>query len=289
MRGIGVPRNDSAALLQVTTKSYRPCSNRHGGFGEVRNASCELLGPGDERIPDRLGGAGVEGGEHIAPPRVEDCKDLTILCLGAPRQRRRRRYRRQLDAHRPGQRLRRGEPDAQSRERAGSGPDRNPLHRIPASGRRRGLLDLDKEAGRVLRPAGGRLHRAGEEQYSITGRGDRGVVGGGVESDYAGHQAKRVTQASWGSVEAMPKATNRALAVLVGLSLTAAGAAWSGCGSEDVNDAADKAREKINEAGDKASDAAEDAKNKANHAVDTATGDDNAHKDGDDGNGGSGY
>ncbi len=94
----------------------------------------------------------------------------------------------------------------------------------------------------------------------------------------------------------MSRIRNRATAALVALPLATAGVAWSGCGSDDVNDAADQvkqkgneAQEKINDAGDTASNAAEDAKDKANNAVDDATGDDNPHPDDNGGKSGGGY
>jgi len=184
--GIGVVRNPDAALGQLVTKSYRPRTSDRRGLAQGTEALGEFVGPVDGRLPDPGAVAGVEGGEDLPAPAVEDGQPLAGgTGLGDP-------GRDRVQGADPAQRQPEAgaeappgrDPDPQAGEGAGADPDGDQVDRIPAPGRLRRVLDLAQQPGRVPGPPG-----RGEPQLRLVqyfavapGAGD-GVDRRGVEAD----------------------------------------------------------------------------------------------------------
>jgi hypothetical protein len=186
VHGIGVVRYMDAVSGQLVTKSYRPGSGYRRGLGQIGEAGGELLGPGDERLPDPRALRRVQGGEDLAPVAVEDGEALALRPRrgdpGGERVERADASRRDPEAG--AQPAGGGDPDPQAGERARPEADRDQVDRLPAARRARRLLDLGQQAGRVAGPplAGEPQQRFLQDLAVAPGAGG-GVDRRGVEAD----------------------------------------------------------------------------------------------------------
>jgi hypothetical protein len=167
-------------------KSYRPrtCGRRRDR--QAGDPLGQLLRPADERLPDSLPRGRVERREDLAPVTVEDSEALA-LDPGLPHPPPDRvegadAGRRQAEARAEPARGR--DPDPQPRERAGTEPDREPVDRLPAAGRRRRPLDLDQQRGRVPGlPSRGEPQQRLVQSLAVAPGAGGGVGGRGIEAD----------------------------------------------------------------------------------------------------------
>jgi hypothetical protein len=72
MHGVLVGRHLGSAIFQLTAKSYRPRSGGQRGLVQLGEAPAELRRGADPGAPETLPGAGVGGGEGLAPASIED-------------------------------------------------------------------------------------------------------------------------------------------------------------------------------------------------------------------------
>jgi hypothetical protein len=152
--GIGIVRYPDAVSGQLVTKSYRSRAGDRRGFLQLRHPLGQLLGPEDGGLPDPLTARGVESGEDLAPPAVQNGEPLALRpgladpgrhCVqGADT------AGRQTEAD--PEPARRRDPDPQTGEGAGAEADGDQVDRRPASRRRCRPLDLLEQAGRVQGP-----------------------------------------------------------------------------------------------------------------------------------------
>ena len=186
VNGVGVVRNADAALAQLTAKSYRPRAGDRRSFVQPGDPPGQLFRSVDPRLPEPGAVGGVERGEDLAPPAVEDGEPRALRPgLGDPLRQGvegadAAGAQAEADAEPAGGR----DPDPQSGEGAGTEPDSDQVDLAPATRRLRGALDLLQQPGRVQRPPGG-----GETQLRLVedlavapGAGD-GVDRRGVEAD----------------------------------------------------------------------------------------------------------
>jgi len=186
VHGVGVVRYSDAVSGQLVTKSYRSGAGHRRGRGQIGEPGGELLGPGDERLPDPLAGRRVQSGEDLAPVAVEDGQAL------APRPGRGDPGGERVERADPGRRdpeagaqpARGGDPDPQAGEGAGPEADRDQVDRAPAARRARRLLDLGQQAGRVPGPAlAGEAQQRLLQDLAVAPGAGGGVDGRGVEAD----------------------------------------------------------------------------------------------------------
>jgi hypothetical protein len=196
--GIGIVRYLDAVSGQLVSKSYRPRTGDHRGFVQPGDPLRQLLRQVDGRLPEPGAVGGVERGEDLAPPAVEDGERLPVpFWRSSPRRNRRMlglldatrqgvegadaaRRKAEADAEPAGGR----DPDPQAGEGAGTQPDRDQVDLGPTARRGGGALDLLQQPGRVQGPP-----RGGETQLRLVenlavapGAGD-GVDRRGVEAD----------------------------------------------------------------------------------------------------------
>jgi len=186
MHGVLVARHLGSALFQLTAKSYRPRSGCQRGVVQQGEALAELRRRADPGSPETLPGAGVGGGEGLAPASVDDGE------AAAPPGRLgetvgERVERADPDQRQPGAGAESpgaGDPDPQAGERAGADADRDPLDRVPAA---RGLgrpLDLLEQPRGVPRATVGReAEQRLVEDLAAARRADGGVLRRRVEAD----------------------------------------------------------------------------------------------------------
>lgn len=192
--GIRIVRYLDAVSGQLLTKSYRPRTGDRRSFVQLGEPPGQLLRPVDARLPEPGAVGGVERGEDLAPPTVEDGKPRPLRPgLGDPCgkgiQRADASHRQaETDAEPAGGR----DPDPQAGEGAGAEPDRDQVDLLPAPCRGGGALDLLQQPGRVQGPP-----RGGETQLRLVkdlavapGAGD-GVNRRGVEADDVQNGATR--------------------------------------------------------------------------------------------------
>lgn len=192
--GIRIVRYLDAVSGQLLPKSYRPRTRNHRGFLQPRDPLGQLLGPEDARLPEPGAVGGVERGEDLAPPTVEDGKPRPLRPgLGDPCGKRIQgadaaHRQAEADAEPAGGR----DPDPQAGEGAGAEPDRDQVDLLPVPRRAGGALDLLQQPGRVQGPP-----RGGETQLRLVkdlavapGAGD-GVDRRGVEADDVQNGATR--------------------------------------------------------------------------------------------------
>ena len=193
--GIGIVRYPDAVSGQLLPKSYRPRTGDRRSFVQPGDPLGQLLGPVDCRLPEPGAVGGVERGEDLAPPAVEDGEPRPLRPgLADPRRQRvegadSARRQAEADAEPAGGR----DPDSQAGEGAGAEPDGDQVDLRPAASRSGGALDLLQQPGRVQRPPGG-----GETQLRLVediavapGAGD-GVDRRGVEADDVQSGATRI-------------------------------------------------------------------------------------------------
>lgn len=184
--GIRIVRYLDAVSGQLVPKSYRPRAGDRRSFVQLGDPLGQLLRPVDPRLPEPGAVGGVERGEDLAPPAVEDGEPRALRPgLGDPGgQRVERADAAQRQAEADAEPARGRDPDPQAREGAGAEPDRDQVDLLPAARRGGGALDLLQQPGRVQGPP-----RGGETQLRLVkdlavapGAGD-GVDRRGVEAD----------------------------------------------------------------------------------------------------------
>lgn len=174
--GIRIVRYLDAVSGQLVPKSYRPRAGDRRGFVQLGDPLRQLLRPVDPRLPEPGAVGGIERGEDLTPPAVEDGKDSpvpfwryssgrnrrTLGLLDASRQRVERadaaHRQAEADAEPAGGR----DPDPQAGEGAGAEPDRDQVDLLPAARRGGGALDLLQQPSRVQGPP-----RGGETQLRL--------------------------------------------------------------------------------------------------------------------------
>jgi hypothetical protein len=181
--GIGIVRDADAARGQLCSKSYRPRARRRRGFAELADPLGQLLRAVDRGLPEALAAAVVEGGEHLAPPAVQDRQPLALAGdSGGERVEGADAARRQPEAE--AEAAGGGDADPQAGEGAGAEPDGEEVDSLPAPGGGRRRLDLGQQPGRVQGPPllGEAQQRLVEDLAVAPGAGD-GVYRRGVEAD----------------------------------------------------------------------------------------------------------
>lgn len=154
---IGIVRYLDAVSGQLVPKSYRPRTGDRRGSLQLGDPLGQLLGPVDGRLPEPGAVGGVERGEDLAAPAIEDSEPRSLRSgLGDPRRQgieRADAARRQAeaDAEPAGGR----DPDPQAGEGAGAEPDGDQVDLAPAARRGGGALDLLQQPSRVQRPPRG--------------------------------------------------------------------------------------------------------------------------------------
>jgi hypothetical protein len=184
--GIGIVRYSDAVSGQLVTKSYRPRPGDRRGSLQLRDPGGQLLGPIDGGLPGPLTAGGVESGENLPPPTVENGKPLALRPgLGDPHGERVERAdspRRQTEAD--AQSACGRDPHPQAGEGTGAKPYREQVDCRPAARRRGRPLDLLEQTGRVQGPPLRGKPQLRLVQYLAVapGAGD-GVYRRGVEAD----------------------------------------------------------------------------------------------------------
>jgi hypothetical protein len=184
--GIGIVRYPDAVSGQLLTKSYRPRTGDRRGSLQLADPGRQRPGLVDGGLPDPLPRGGVESGEDLAPPAVENGEPVALRPgLGDPRGEGVERAdpaRRQAEADAQPPRGRDSHP--QAGERTGAEADRQQIDRLPAAGRGGRRLDLLEESGRVQGPPlwGKPQQRLVQYLAVAPGAGD-GVNRRGVEAD----------------------------------------------------------------------------------------------------------
>lgn|GEM_PF-2869566 len=184
--GVGIVRNADAVSGKLLSKSYRPRTGDGRGCVELGDPLGQILGPVDRRHPDPLPIPGVERGEDLAPPAVEDGEPLALRPgLADPRRQgveRADAASRQAEAEREAAGGR--DPDPEAGEGPGAEADREQVDRLPAAGGGDGALDLTEQPRRMQGPPlrGEPQLRFVEDLAVPPGAGD-GVNRRGVEAD----------------------------------------------------------------------------------------------------------
>jgi hypothetical protein len=186
VHGVGVARDLDRLARQLLPKSYRARSAAQRRRGQRRDPPGELLGRAQRRAPAALAAGSVERGGDLAAAGVENGEPVALPGgLAEPAgERVERPHPAQREAAAQAQRPAGGDADAQPGEGAGADADGEPADGIPAPGRGRRPLDLGEQRRGVLRAALlGEPERGLEEQLLAAQRGDRRVLGRGVEAD----------------------------------------------------------------------------------------------------------
>lgn len=182
---VGVIRDLDAPNRQLLPESYRARSAAQGRF-ERLEAFRQVLRRADQKLPEALPHDRVTGGEDLAAAGVQHRQALAlagVLAEGTPE-----RIERADAAHRypagETERPRRGDADAQPGEGAWPDPDRDPIDRRPAAGRRDRALDLSQQRRGVQgRTAVGGTEPRLVQDLAVADRAGGGVSGGAVEAD----------------------------------------------------------------------------------------------------------
>lgn len=154
--GIRIVRYLDAVSGQLVPKSYRPRAGDRRSFVQLGDPLRQLLRPVDARLPEPGAVGGVERGEDLAPPAVEDGKGSpvpfrlyspgrngrTIGLLDASRQRVERADAAQRQAEADAEPAGGRDPDPQAGKGAGAEPDGDQVDLLPAPRRGGGALDL---------------------------------------------------------------------------------------------------------------------------------------------------
>lgn len=184
--GIGIVRYPDAVSGQLLTKAYSSRTGNRRGFTQPRDPRGQLLGPIDGGLPDPLTRGGVESGENLPTPTVEDGKPLALRPgLGYPRGEGVKRAdapRRQVEADTQPPRGR--DPHPQAGEGTGTKPYCEQVDGRPAARCRDRPLDLLEQTGRVQGPPlWGKPQLRLVQYFAVApGAGD-GVYRRGVKAD----------------------------------------------------------------------------------------------------------
>ena len=184
--GVGVVRYADAVSGKLLSKSYRPRTGHSRGCVELGDPLGQIRGPVDRRLPDPLPVIGVERGEDLTPPAVEDGEPLALRPgLGDARRQgveRADAAGRQAEAEREAAGGR--DPDPQAGEGPRAEADREQVDRLPAAGGVNAALDLLEQPRRMQGPPlrGDPELRFVDDLAVAPGAGD-GVNRRGVEAD----------------------------------------------------------------------------------------------------------
>jgi len=186
VNGIAIVRDADADTGQLLPESYRPRTGGKGGSGQLPDPLGKRLRPVYAGLPDPLAAVGVERGERLAAPAVEDRQPLARRAGLADRatERVQGAHSRRREPQPGAESLRGRDPNPQAGEGARSEPDGEEVDAAPAARRRGEEFDLGQQSGRVARPALGREAqlRLLDDLAVAPGAGD-GVERGGVEAD----------------------------------------------------------------------------------------------------------
>lgn len=186
--GVGIVGYMHAPSCQLIAESYRSRSAGQRRRHEPGHALGEFPGRQHEGGPKPLAARRVERGEDLAAARVEHGEDRSPAGVGVPAQGQAERIERADTPHGEtgagAESPRRGEPDPDSGEGAGTKSHRQHPHRVPAPGGLDRALDLGEQSDRVARAAiGPEPEQLLVQDLAAAGRADRGVLRRRVEAD----------------------------------------------------------------------------------------------------------
>jgi hypothetical protein len=184
--GIGIVLYPDTVPSQLVPESYRPRAGGRRRRRQLGDAPLQLLGRGDERLPDALPALAVERCEDLAAAGVEhrEVRAIEPRLADSAAERIEGADAGDRQAEAGTEPPRRRDPDPQAGEGAGAEPDREQLDPLPAACRRGNLLDLGQQRGRVTGRAVGAeaQQRLPQDLAAAPGAGG-GVRGRGVEAD----------------------------------------------------------------------------------------------------------